>query len=87
MEIYLIVDNTAGNIVKLANASGLIRYANNAHFVNADMDSMVEEWQIRPCKDVKGAIEILKADMFHVIPINFNDKDIIDISDEVYEGK
>ena len=87
MEIYLIVDNTAGNIVKIANAGGLIRYANNAHFVNSDMNSMVEEWQIRPCKDVKGAIEILKADIFNVTSINFDDKDIIDISGEVYEGK
>ena len=57
-KLYLIEDDTAGNIKKIATEQGLIEYANQAHFV--------QENQCEKAKTVSDAIEILRTDFFTV---------------------
>lgn len=67
MKLYLVLDNTAGNINKLCNAKGLIAYANEAHFIGDE---------IPPAKTIDDAIEILKTDMFHVEELSIKDDEV-----------
>jgi len=55
-KLYLIEDDTAGNIKKIATEQGLIEYANQAHFVQ----------ECGKAKNVSDAIEILRTDFFTV---------------------
>ena len=73
MKVYLIIDNTAGNIIKLANEQGLIDYANSAHFVEKDLSKPIDESQMcYACDDVGGAKSILSSDMFYVEELDFD---------------
>lgn len=88
MKAYLIVDNTAGNIVKVANTNGLIEYANSAHFVEKDLSKPIDESQMcYACDDVESAMSILSTDMFTVLEMDFDIHEIYDISNEVYYGR
>ena len=68
-KMYLIEDDTPGNIKKIATEQGLIEYANQAYFV--------QEGQCEKAKDVRDAIEILRTDRFTVTEI----ENIYDLGD------
>ena len=86
MKVYAIIDETAGNLLKITNEQGLIDYANDAHFVEKDLTKPIDESrQVYACNDIEGAICILSTDMFYVKELDFNKNNIYDLG-EVFEG-
>lgn len=86
MKVYAVIDETAGNILKITNEQGLIDYANDAHFVEKDLAKQIDESkQVYACNDVEGAMSILSCDMFWVKELDFDTRNIHDLS-EVFKG-
>lgn len=82
MKVYAVIDETAGNILKITNEQGLIDYANEAHFVEKDLNKPIDESkQVYACNDVKGAECILSCDMFYVKEFDFETRNIYDLSE------
>ena len=82
MKVYAVIDETAGNILKITNEQGLIDYANDAHFVEKDLSKPIDEaHQVYACDDVEGAICILSSDLFWVREMDFDKSNIHDLSE------
>ena len=78
--IFLIEDTTGGAINKIVDTEGLISYANDAHFVEKDTTKPIDTtWQVYACKDIKDAICILQADLFHVQELFFENTHIYSV--------
>lgn len=71
MRLYLIIDNTAGNLYKITNGKGLIEYANGAHFVTNTPEDLA--WECKPASNESEAISILQADLFSVVPLDIDE--------------
>ena len=79
-KVYLIMDETAGNINKITDEQGLIEYANDAHFVEKDLNKPInEDYQVYATDSVEGAKSILQADMFYVKEVDFDTEHIVNI--------
>lgn len=82
MKVYAIIDETAGNLLKITNEQGLIDYANDAHFVEKDLSKSIDESrQVYACNDIEGAKCILNCDMFYIKELDFSNNNIYDLSD------
>ena len=79
--IFLIQDQTGGGINKIVDIQGLIEYANDAHFVEKDLNKPIDtDHQVYKCNDVAGAIAILQADLFYVQELFFENTHIYDVA-------
>ena len=81
MKIYAVIDQCR-QFLKIVNEQGLIDYANNAHFVEKDLDKPIDEsQQVYACNDTETAKSILSCDMFYVQELDFDTQNIHDLSE------